>query len=840
MIFKRFTRSFCALILTFSAANLWAESEKIAHFYPAETNGHKVPIMTAHEVSFDLPQGVPAGKKVKLDFLARIDYPILGGSPGYGLVVIANEKPLPSRLLMNIPDRMRLFYGSTAPGDDIYLPYRFQQHHGEGKYFEQLCKTGAFSLNIVYAPDFKNIDEPVHKYRTPGFSRKHFIFDVTEFCRPGKNTLAFVNHLPKWIIGRLGNRSQLPIVIQDVKVTVTDEKMVRPLPFWMAELEEAGNRMDWYSPRKEWKTNYTWSVTNDGTLFVKSAGNTYKITSSFTYPGGKNGFPSPRACDPKWKVVRTKIAGDAIKLTAAGSRYSIRRDFIPRPTCLEIRDTITNLTNEIQPIIVRHHTPMQADADEAYLGGLKGDANEFYSSPAWMKENPTGYSGAANKTGLGFAAYDDVFRIHAEYLVSNRSLELSDKQLALAPGKTIVMIWQIYPVENGGYVTFINNIRQNWGLNTTEADFYGDNKGFNKPLPANWKKVEWPTEADREFHWCIVDNYMAKKGPSWGLKQWSDKELHQHQLATMKSIRAGFPKVEIIGGVAAMYFSNAGAEDLQRFGDSVMVRKNGTYPTEDGARFFIPTLSNDFGRMVEANVHRYLDMGFDGVYFDYMEGSRGEHRFTYNQYDGVSGDIDIRTGKLAAKKGSYQLLSQEFLQHLCRQIVARGKKVYGNVGNSTTSNMHALISLSPMRYTEAIDMDLLKRGQLYPCPNAMCRSPENMHLQVLLALREGMVATPFGLKYDHQGDNPWKAMWPIAYREMREGAVIGKDKIVTAISGYFGFGDKSEFTYRFFDKKGVPGQRNFSVVEKDGATFLEVKIEVGEVVVIERKKSQTK
>ena len=824
-------------VLSLLVMTLQAEEKLIMHVYQS---GHKVPIMSDHEVSFTLPGGVPAGKRVKLEFLARIDYPVLGGSPGFGLVVFANDKTLPSRLLMSQPDRMRLFTGSMAPGDDIYLPYRFKEHHGSGKYFEQLCKTGAFSLNIVYAPDFKDIDNPVHKYRTIGFSRKHFVFDITEFCRSGKNTLAFINHLPKWIIGRLGNKTQLPIVIQDVKVTVSDEKMIRPLPYWMADMEAKSQLMEWYSPRKEWKTNYTWNVTNDGTLYVTSAGKKYKITSSFTFPGGKNGFPSPRACDPKWKVVRTPIAGNAVRLNASGSRYSIRRDFFPGPMCLEIRDTITNITKEKQPIIIRHHVPMQADADEVYLGGLKGLADEFYTSPAWMKENPTGYAGSAGKTGLGFAAYDDVFRVHAEYFVSNRSLELSDKQLVLAPGKTITMIWQIYPVEQGGYMTFINNIRQYWGLNRTEATFYGDNKGFNKPLPPNWKKITWKNEADREFHWCYVDHYMTKIGPSWGLRQWNMKEMHKNQYATLKSLREGFPDIEIVGAVAAMYFSNAGAEDLKRFKDSAIIRKNGTYPTEDGARFFIPTLSNDFGRLVEANVHRLLDNGFDGIYFDYMEGSRGDHRFTYNQYDGVSGDIDLRTGKVTATKGSYQLLSQEFLQHLCRQIVARGKKVYGNIGNSTTSNMHSLISLAPMRYTEAIDMDLLKRGQLYPCPNALCRSPEDMHTQVLLGLWEGMMCSPFGLKYNHQGDNPLKAMWPIAYREMRQGAVIGKDKIVTAISGYFGFGDRSEFTYRFFDKKGVPGQKKFNVVEKDGATFLEVRIEVGEVVVIERKKSQAK
>ena len=146
MFFKRLAYALAVLFLTHSAAKIHAEETVISHLYPGAEKGYKVPIMTEHEVSFYLPQGVPAGKRIKLEFLARIDYPVLGGSPGFGLVVFANDKTLPSRLLMSQPDRMRLFTGSMAPGDDIYLPYRFKEHHGSGKYFEQLCKTGAFSL----------------------------------------------------------------------------------------------------------------------------------------------------------------------------------------------------------------------------------------------------------------------------------------------------------------------------------------------------------------------------------------------------------------------------------------------------------------------------------------------------------------------------------------------------------------------------------------------------------------------------------------------------------------------------------------------------------------------
>ena len=115
---KKYFSVLLAGVLAFPGTTLLADEEVISHIYP---EGHKVPIMSDHEVSFELPGGVPQGKRVKLEFLARIDYPVLGGSPGFGLVVFANDKTLPSRLLMSQPDRMRLFTGSTAPGDDIYL-----------------------------------------------------------------------------------------------------------------------------------------------------------------------------------------------------------------------------------------------------------------------------------------------------------------------------------------------------------------------------------------------------------------------------------------------------------------------------------------------------------------------------------------------------------------------------------------------------------------------------------------------------------------------------------------------------------------------------------------------
>lgn len=817
---------------------LHASEQAILDLFPEGAECGTVPIMEEFDCRFTLPDKIPKDHKIKLEFDARIDHPNLGGAPGFGLVVMANDKPLPSRSLVSMPDRMRLPVGSTGPGDDIYLPYRFKEHHGAGKHFEQLCQTGAFSLSLTYSPDFDGIDSPRHEHRIIGFSRKHFVFDITEFCHAGDNSLAFINHLPKWIISAMGNKSQLPMKLRNLRVAITDEPLVKPQPYWMTEFEELGKKFECYSPRKEWKTNYNWSVDETGKLTIESANRSYNISTTFSFQGGQNGFPRPHDAEQGWNVVRTEIAGDAVRLTANASAYSVRRDFIPGPLCLEIRDTVKNTSGEILPMAVRHSIPLPSNFSEIYMGGQLGQPSVAHGSPAWMKENPTAWIGNAEGVGIGLAAYDDIMRLHLDCFAANGILEFRDMQLALAPGRTVTAIWQLYPVENGGYCAFINNVRHRWGLNSTQANFYGDDKGFDKPLPPNWKTVKWKSEEDREFHWCIVHPFLhgsgSGNGPSWGLRQWGNEPLHKNQLETLASLRRGFQDIEIVAGVAAMYFSNAGDEDLARFKDCVMTRKDGSYPMEDGCRFFIPTLHNDFGRLVEANVQRYLDWGFDGVWFDYMEGSRGDQRFTYNQYDGVSGDIDPKTGKLLATKASYQLLSQEFLQHLCRMVQAQGKKVYGNLGNSTTSNMHALNSFIPMRWAEAIDIMFIPRGELYPCPNSLCRSPENLHTQILIALMEGMMASPYGLKYSHEGDNPLKAMWPIAYREMHRGFVIGEDKIVTAISGRFGFGDKSDLKYKLFDDRGIRKDVHFALTTVDGKTFLDVRMKTGEVAVIER------
>jgi len=64
--------------------------------------------------------------------------------------------------------------------------------------------------------------------------------------------------------------------------------------------------------------------------------------------------------------------------------------------------------------------------------------------------------------------------------------------------------------------------------------------------------------------------------------------------------------------------------------------------------------------------------------------------------------------------------------------------------------------------------------------------------------------------------------------ELHEGYVIGKERILTNRSGLFGWGDASRHEVHVFDDAGreVPGF-NAPVIERDGATFTELRLAEG-------------
>ena len=782
-----------------------------------------------YQLEFTMPEKSADQKFVRWEFDARIVFPTLSGHNATAMTVFVNDVPIPAARMVNCPIEFRRANGNTGEAGRWRAARWNYESRKTGRIYEDiLLKNGGDAYGLVYSPDMESIDSK-DVYRSPGFSRKHFVFDITGMTRPGKNTVTIYNHISQGDVAAMGNKSDLAMDIKDAKVYLSDKNMVKPPPFWLAELAEESSKMQWIEPISNWREKFTFSVNKDGILTVSVKKKNYYLFSTFSYPNkvkSVNGFPRPASAEKSWQLKIDRANDKSVTLSAAGSNYSVKRTIVPRENHLEVTDVITNTTNKVQPIFIRNMIRIKNDAT-VWLSGLKVEPGQ--SSRMYFPENPTAFAEAADTSGIGVVPYDDIMRIHGRVYQNNKDIELRDEQLALAPGKTVKLVWQIYPVNEGGYMRFINNVRHAWKIGAPEVNGLFWNH-ILKPVAKDWKPKKGVEVVS------IFNTY--KGGYLWGSAAENNAGFEAEKKQIIASVRKAAPQLKIMASYMAIYFSNGNlAEDMKRFGDSVIVNRNGTYPTEAKCRFYIPTRTNAFGKMVEKNIDRIINTwGVDGIYFDYMEGA--DAYFTYNQYDGVSGDIRESDGSLVATKASYQLQSQDFLIYLVKKIHSKGLFVRANRNNLTTTAMNEINHIVPVRFTECGYPDQLVRGHLAPCPMGLQRTLSNkLELQTVRALYEGLTTAPYHTAYKHgEYDNPVSAMWPIAYKEMRRGVVIGENKIVTAVSGHFGFGDKSKLSVRFYDKNGKRTAKEFPTVSKNNKSYVSIKLEVGEIAVIDRVK----
>ncbi|MBE6359635.1 MAG: hypothetical protein E7057_10390 [Lentisphaerae bacterium] len=797
----------------------------------SQASGTTLPRQRWYQLEFTLPEKADADAPyIRLEFDGRIDYPSLSGHNATAMTVFVNDKAIPAARMVNCPIEFRRANGNTGEAGRWRAPRWNYEACKTGILYEDLIlKHGGDAYGLVYSPDFESIDSKKYIYRSPGFSRKHFVFDLTGMTVPGKNTVTIYNPINQEMVDAMNNKSDLPLVIKDVKIIKSAAAMTKPQPFWLAELEAESKKMAWVEPITDWGEKFNFSVNKDGIISINVNKNAYYVLTTFSYPDKTkkaNGFPRPVSAESKWQIKRTSGENGSVVLEAAGSFYSVRRQIASEGNYLEITDRITNVTGNVQPVFIRNKVRVKSDS-VVYLSGLKVEPDQ--NARMYFPENPTAFAETADGSGLGIVPYDDILRIHGMVYQNGKDMELRDEQLVLAPGKSVELKWQLFPVNKGGYMRFVNNVRHAWKIQAPEVNGLFWNH-ILKPVAANWKPKKG-VEVVSIFNTC-------NGGYLWGSAVENNPEFDRQKKEIIASVRKAAPDIKIMASYMAIYFSNGSFErDMERFKDSVIVNKNGTYPTESKCRFYIPSRDNAFGKMVESNIDRIINTwGVNGIYFDYMEGA--DAYFTYNRHDGVSGDIRESDGQLKAVKGSYQLLSQDFLIYLLKKIHSKGLFIRANRNNFTTTVMNSVNDIVPVRFTECGYPDQLARGHLAPCPMGLQRTLSNkLELQTLRALYEGLTTSPYHTAYRHgEYDNPVSAMWPIAYREMRRGVIIGENKIVTAVSGYFGFGDKSALTVRFYDKDGRRQEKNFPVVAKDGKNYVEIKLQTGEIAVIDRVK----
>ena len=794
----------------------------------------RIPVQSTDEVKFTLKELPAKGHTLLLEFDARLDFP--GGFGGYnakGFLPYVNGKLVPVDSYLNCPMEFHFINGRTGePGRWCPPKVNFNSIKTGNWCEDNVLKKGGNYFSLVYAGDFEGIDTPKNKYSSTECSRSHFVFDITGLCQAGENTLVLYSAMSPAAVKAMGGsltdtnnkRGTFPMVVRSLTIQETDKVQVRQQPFWLKELAEISAANQVFEPRTDFAENYSVRFGQAGAVIVKSGNEEYRLHTSLSYPGDGsfNKIPAGNGQEKGW-IAKNNVK--AMTYEGQGAFYKICRELDRQPGYFEVRDTLENLTDEVVPVMVRYEVPFKLKAGEncIYNSGLK--VTEHIVDYTYFPENPTMFL-QGKEGGLGLVPGDDVLRIHAKNYTVPGAVQIRDEQLMLAPKAKITLKLQVYPVEKGDYFTFINQVRHVWNLNgeTIHGTF---RSVVSMPKP-NWKANAGMT--------AVHINNRSRKGDwQWGLALAENKEVHENMKKTVAAFKQIVPKgVRVFANYMAIYFSNATGDDLKRFSDCVVINRNGSYPMEANCRFYIAKRDNAFGKMVTNTVDMMIDdWKADGVYFDYLEGA--DPYFTYNQTDGVSCDIDIKTGKLIAQKGSYQLLSQDYLIWLMKHVSEKGVGIHANRNPFTWTTATQLKKETPLRLTECGYPDQLARGHLGFCPLGLQRTFSNrLHVQLQRALYEGMLTMPYDVRYAWD-DNPVAFCYPFTFRELRRGCVIGDNKIITAVSGTFGWGDKGGFKCRIFDATGKLRDENGGTqITKDGKNYLQLKLQPQEVAVIDR------
>lgn len=803
------------LLLSMLSASLFGNSYEVT---PAASE-YVIHGQKNQTVEFTLKQPLKKGEFLNLTFDGFLQFKRYTGYDRC-LTIHCNGKPIAGEALVNVPE---MFLRNNGM-DSISFHWRFNRFY------------------LLYAPTLAAAQSDKCEYRPLDWNGTTYRFDISRYVKPGKNTITFFNGQPDNVHKLFNDNTPIAMVISGVKVFSSQDKPTPAEEWWVTELKELNKKPRYIEPRKNTAENFTYQVLKNGQIVIQSGKASYRLNTFFSYPhGGYNslGIAHVEKPEKEFKVAVT-VNGTTTTVKAGGKFYTIERVITKHSNYLHVKDTLKNLTGKPIGVINRSQlTTPNRNGKPLMLSGLPVKTSARIHSP----ENASVFL-PGGEGGCALIPNDDILQFQVNTYVFKDICGLNNPSLVLQGKKSVTLEFEIYPVARGDMFTFINNARDNWQLNGIETA-----KGKRVQV---WSKDQLPRLIKRwksyedAISMVYINHFSGKTTTKphvtfykWGWAAMQDKEMLAHRKELFQILRDQHPfkkRVPLYYCIMAPYGSNHPDHlDDKLFKDWIVITGNGVKLTEAGYRFFILTKDNGPGKGLRQLVDTAIDeWKCDGLFFDYLEGAKPY--YTYARTDGISGDINHKTKLLARQKASYQLLSQDYIIDLMRYIVNDRKiPVIANRSFYSRSTREALKDLIPMRYGEAGSLTEVARNYFAPVPNGVQRTYRNVPMQFLSALYLGVVPQEYDYPYNWS-DSPDNAAYPIAIDELGRGYVLGTNKIITAISGDFSFGDGDQVKVSRFNFEGRRIPANFEIVKQNGKTVTRVRLNYGEIVVIDRVK----
>jgi len=451
---------------------------------------------------------------------------------------------------------------------------------------------------------------------------------------------------------------------------------------------------------------------------------------------------------------------------------------------VDVADTIANTTDQLQGVMIRHRLAWSEPPKQLRLGGR---ATIAPTASIYSAEHPSAFAGWG-RFGLGLVAVDDVFRVHVRASADPQGMGLSDEQLGIEPGKSATLEWSLYPVPNGDYWDFVNAVRRAWGSNVAIPGPFCYAMHFRGERPAEWYG-DWVRRRDLRIVCGGIAVYAnGRYAHGTGIlhaPQWvaHEKDWTRKMLAAARDVK-----------VLAYFHSQACTEPdgETAYADSRLVDASGEhlgYPYQYRIPLYLPTRDNSYGKALWGFVRTLLDgIGTSGLYWDEMSHSVISYA-CQAPWDGCTVIINPTTHAVTGRRSSVTLVTQPLYLDIIKHLRERNKFLMANTQPMTRTMLQQKI----VRFVETGSYSAVV-GTHLGCPLGLGNHhQETTHADSARMVRE--ILRFGGVYYGHiynREPAEWNftsVMFPITPAELREGMVLGDERIHTARSGRFGWPD---------------------------------------------------
>lgn len=536
------------------------------------------------------------------------------------------------------------------------------------------------------------------------------------------------------------------------------------------------------------------------------------LESLFSFPGGGFNYLSstkPAECEKEWNLQYNQDGPSQGTIIGRGKYYEIKRSVSVNQFRVLIEDTITNTAESDIGIIFSNYLNFK-DLPIYYvrMAGSTSQSINYINKP----QNPTLFFPLQN-CGIGIVANDNVYRNHGLlfYDLEKRMSGIEDRNFVLPANGSYKISWAVYFTKTDDYYDFINLVRKDWGANeiTIEGPVYFVN--YNSII-----------NSEEEGLKKLIENKNAKYIAFWEVRtpepvpEYDNKKVVAMGVGTMhplfkdevEKVRRAVDKLKKIKSSIKIalythcFFISPEKPDDPTFRDSWIITKDGkravsqyNNPTYYNYQPVFPTLNNSYGKAYAQFIDWYLnDIGFDWIYWDESTGPGilGETDKTYNIWDGHSAIINSETKTIEKKYAILGLITNDFIMSMYEKVKRKDGHILFNGAAVTKERIHL------PSFIETQDLILRAYESHLNTPLAYGFGKPSM--QTLIdRLNYGTIYARTHLDYT---SDVVTRFYPITIEEIHSGWVQGKERIITARNGEFGWDGVYNAIIYLYNAKG--------------------------------------